>query len=127
MDKVCEPAKQPSYPQPGNLLSSIILQNPQTPIEYFLSSFDQRRELLTERAAKRLKKDQEFKETVLKPTGQTLLDIQMSSPQTTSSEDTSSEEESEEETQQQLHRHQRKHRKLQRGILKLLNLLQHSK
>lgn len=127
MDKVCEPAKQPSYPQPGNLLSSIILQNPQTPIEYFLSSFDQRRELLTERAAKRLKKDQEFKETVLKPTGQTLLDVQMSSPQTTSSEDTSSEEESEEETQQQLHRHQRKHRKLQRGILKLLNVLQHSK
>lgn len=127
MDKVCEPSKQPSYPQPGNLISSIVLQNPQTPIEYYLSSFDQRRDTLTERAAKRLKKDTDFKETIFKPTGRTLLDVQTSSPQSSSTEDSSSEEESEEETQQQLHRHQRKHRKLQRGILKLLNLLQQSK
>lgn len=127
MDKVCEPARQPTYPQPGNLLSSIILQNPQTPVEYYLSSFDQRRDLLTHKAAKRLKKDSDFTEPFLKPAGKSLLDVQTTSPQTTSSEDSSTEEESEEETQQQLHRHKRKHRKLQRGILKLLNLLQHSK
>nr|UGV38014.1 MAG: ORF1 [TTV-like mini virus] len=127
MDKVCEPSRQPSYPQPGNFLSSIILQNPQTPIEYYLSSFDQRRDLLTHKAAKRLKKDSDFTEPFLKPAGKSLLDIQTTSPQTTSSEDSSTEEESEEETQQQLQRHHRKHRKLQRGILKLLNLLQHSK
>lgn len=127
MDKVCEPTTQPTYPQPGNFLSSIILQNPQTPVEYYLSSFDQRRDLLTHKAAKRLKKDSDFTEPFLKPAGKSLLDVQTASPQTTSSEDSSTEEESEEETQQQLHRHKRKHRKLQRGILKLLNLLQNSK
>lgn len=126
MDKVCEPTKQPQYPQPGNLLSSIVLQNPTTPIQYYLSSFDQRRDLLTKKAAKRLKTDQDFTDSVFKPTGKTLLDLQLPSPETTSTEDSSTEEENEEEIQQKLHRHQRKQRKLQRGILKLLNLLQNS-
>nr|UGV35428.1 MAG: ORF1 [TTV-like mini virus] len=126
MDKVCEPTKQPQYPQPGNLLSSILLQNPTTPIQYYLSSFDQRRDLLTKKAAKRLKTDQDFTDSVFKPTGKTLLDLQLPSPETTSTEDSSTEEENEEEIQQKLHRHQRKQRKLQRGILKLLNLLQNS-
>lgn len=127
MDKVCDPQKQPQYPQPGNLLSSIILQNPSTPLQYYLSSFDQRRDLLTERAAKRIKKDQEFKETVFQPTGTTLMDIQLPSPQTTSTENSETEEENEEELQQHIHRHHRKQRKLQRGILKLLKLVQNTK
>nr|UGV34699.1 MAG: ORF1 [TTV-like mini virus] len=124
MDKVCEPSKQPQYPQPGNILSSILLQNPSTPIQYYLSSFDQRRDYITKKASKRLKEDAEFKETVFKPTGKTLLDLQLPSPTTTSEEDSSSEEESEEAVQQHLHRHQRKQRKLQHGILKLLTLLE---
>nr|UGV37543.1 MAG: ORF1 [TTV-like mini virus] len=126
MDEVCDPFKQPEYPEPGNLLSSILLQNPEYPIPYYINSFDQRRDLLTERASKRIKEDKDFKETVFKPTGTTLLSLKQASPETTSSEDSSSEEESEKETQQLIQRHHRKHRKLQHGIRKLLKLLQNT-
>nr|UGV36019.1 MAG: ORF1 [TTV-like mini virus] len=127
MDEVCDPAKQPQYPQPGNLLSSILLQNPETPLQYYINSFDQRRDTLTLRAAKRLKEDTDFKETFFKPTGKTLLEIQPPSPQSSSETDSSAEEENEEETQLLIHRHHRKQRKLQHGIIKLLKILQNSK
>nr|UGV38708.1 MAG: ORF1 [TTV-like mini virus] len=123
MDEVCDPKKQPQYPEPGNLLSSILLQNPEQPLHYYINSFDQRREMLTDRAAKRLKKDESFTETFVKPTGTNLFSLQIPSPETTSTENSSEEEENEEETQQLLHKHRRKHRKLQRGILKLLQLM----
>nr|UYL84780.1 MAG: ORF1 [Anelloviridae sp.] len=126
MDEVCEPSKQPEYPQPGNFLSSILLQNPEYPIPYYINSFDQRRDLLTERATKRLKEDKDFTETFFKPTGTTLLSLKPTSPQTTSTEDSSTEEESEKETEQLIHRHHRKQRKLQHGIRKLLKLLQNT-
>lgn len=125
MDEVCNPQTQPTYPQPGNLISSILLQNPEYPIQYYINSFDQRREMLTERAAKRLKTDTEFKESLLKPAGKTLLEVQTTKTQETS--DSSSEEEESEETLQQQLRHQyNRQRKLQQRILKLLTELQHS-
>nr|UGV36438.1 MAG: ORF1 [TTV-like mini virus] len=123
MDEVCNPQTQPTYPQPGNFLSSILLQNPEYPIQYYINSFDQRRDLLTSRAAKRLKEDSEFKDIIFKPAGQTLLQVQARSPQI-SSEETSEEEESEETLQRQLHKHRRVQRKLQFRILKLLEQLQ---
>ncbi len=126
MDEVCDPKKQPQYPQPGNLLSSILLQNPETPLQYYINAFDQRRDMLTKKAAKRLKTDSEFKETFFKPTGRTLLEIQPPSPQTTSTEDSSTEEENEKETQQLIKRHKRKQRKLQLGILQLLKMLENT-
>nr|UGV36045.1 MAG: ORF1 [TTV-like mini virus] len=124
MDEVCNPKLQPQYPQPGNLISSILLQNPEQPLQYYINAFDQRRDTLTLRAAKRIKQDTNFKETFSKPTGQTLLDIRPPSPETTSETDSSEEEKSEEETQQLIHQHRRKQRKLQRGILRLLKLTQ---
>nr|UGV35512.1 MAG: ORF1 [TTV-like mini virus] len=123
MDEVCNPQTQPTYPQPGNLLSSILLQNPEYPIQYYINSFDQRRDLLTSRAAKRLKEDTGFTDSIFKPTGKTLLDVQVQSPET-SSEETSDEEKSEETLQQQLHRQHRRQRKLQLRILQLLEKLQ---
>lgn len=126
MDEVCEPNQQPEYPQPGNFLSSILLQNPEYPIPYYINSFDQRRDLLTERATKRLKEDKEFTENIFKSPGTTLLSLKATSPETTSTEDSSAEEESEKETQQLIHRHHRKQRKLQHGIRKLLKLLQNT-
>lgn len=123
MDEVCNPAAQPSYPQPGNLLSSILLQNPEYPIQYYISSFDQRRHMLTERAAKRLKEDKETKEYLFKSPGQTLLQVQTKSPQETS-EESSSEEESEKTLEQQLHKQRRRQRKLQYRILNLLAKLE---
>nr|UGV38032.1 MAG: ORF1 [TTV-like mini virus] len=124
MDNVCNPKQQPDYPQPGNLVSSILLQNPEYPIQYYISSFDERRNMLTQRAAKRIKKDSEFTETFFKPTGQTLLSLKPASPATTSTEDSSEEEKSEEETQTLINRHHRRQRKLQQRIMDLLRLTQ---
>nr|UGV38900.1 MAG: ORF1 [TTV-like mini virus] len=124
MDSVCDPKQQPDYPQPGNIISSILLQNPEYPIQYYISSFDERRNMLTERAAKRIKKDAEITETFFKPTGQTLMSLKPASPQTTSEEDTSEEEKSDQETQTFIHRQHRRQRKLQRRILELLRLTQ---
>nr|UGV34709.1 MAG: ORF1 [TTV-like mini virus] len=123
MDDVCDPKKQPTYPTPGNILSSTLLQNPETPPQYYLSSFDQRRGYITEKAAKRLKTDWETKEHFLKPAGKTSVDIQIKTPETTSSEE-SEEEKDEEALQLKLQRHHRKQRKLRQRILELLKLAQ---
>lgn len=125
MDEVCNPAAQPSYPQPSNFFSSILLQNPEYPIQYYLNSFDQRRDIITERAAKRFKEDTTAKESFFKPTGQTLLQVQAKDPQETSEESTT-EEESEETLQQHLNRHRRRQRKLQYRILNLLAKLENT-
>nr|UGV37850.1 MAG: ORF1 [TTV-like mini virus] len=119
MDDVCDPKKQPMYPTPGNFLSSTLLQNPEFPPEYYLYNFDQRRETITKKAAKRLKTDTGFTETFFKPTGQTSMSIQTRQAET-SSEESETEEESEKTLEQQLERHHRKQRKLKRRILKLM-------
>ena len=75
MNKVCKPSKQPQYPQPGNLLSSILLQNPKYPIPYYINSFNQKKNLLTKRTTKRLKKDKEFTKTIFKSPETTLLNL----------------------------------------------------
>nr|UGV35595.1 MAG: ORF1 [TTV-like mini virus] len=123
MDEVCNPCTQPYIPQPGNLLSSILLQNPEYPIQYYISSFDQRRDILTQRAAKRIKEDTGFKESILKPTGSTLMQVQVKAPQETLSE-TSDEEETEKTLESELHKQRRVQRKLQFRILQLLEQLQ---
>lgn len=124
MDNVCNPKTQPDYPQPGNFVSPILLQNPEYPIQYYLNSFDERRGMLTATAAKRIKTDTDTKETFFKSTGQTLMSLRPASPTTTSTEDSSEEEESESQTQKIISRHHRRQRKLQQRILELLQLTQ---
>lgn len=124
MDNVCDPQKQPTFPTPHNILSSTLLQNPEYPPEYYLYSFDQRREMLTKRAAKRIKKDKDFTETFFKPTGETSLSIKIPSPESSSTEDSEEEKESEETLQQRVQLQHRKQRKLRHRILRLLNLVQ---
>lgn len=121
MDNVCDPKNQPTFPTPSNIISPTLLQDPETPMQYYIQSFDQRRDILTDRAAKRIKKDYDITKTFLKPTGQTAMDIRIKTPETTSTED-SSEEEKEEQTYQ-LKRHKRKQRKLRNRILQLLELI----
>nr|UGV35200.1 MAG: ORF1 [TTV-like mini virus] len=124
MDDVCNPQTQPTFPRPGNILQPTLLQNPATPIQYYLSSFDQRRHMLTETAAKRIKKDWETKETIFPSTGSTAMDIQLEAPQSSSTEDSSEEEESTETIQLNLQRHRRQQRKLTDRILQLLKQAQ---
>lgn len=124
MDNVCDPQKQPVFPKPGNLLLRPLLQNPEMPPEYYLYNFDERRGHLTERAAKRLKKDSEFKDTFFKSTGQTALSVRAPTPQTSSTEDSEEEEKSEETLQLQLRHQHRRQRKLRQRIYELLSLVQ---
>lgn len=123
MDDVCDPAKQPKYPTPGNILSSTLLQNPETPIEYYISSFDQRREILTKRAAKRLKTDFTTKEHFFDSTGKTSTEVPLKTYETTSDE-TSDEEKDPETLQLKLRHQRRKQRKLQQRIYELLKVTQ---
>nr|UGV35861.1 MAG: ORF1 [TTV-like mini virus] len=124
MDDVCDPNKQPTFPTPGNMLSTTLLQSPETPIQYYLYSFDQRRGMLTDKASKRLKTDIGFKETFFKSTGKSPLDFQ-THEETTSSEEEFQEEEKDPQTLQlNIQRHRRKQRKLRQRILELLQLTQ---
>nr|UGV37424.1 MAG: ORF1 [TTV-like mini virus] len=124
MDDVCDPQKQPTFPTPDNILSSTLLQNPEYPPQYYLYSFDQRRDWLTKRAEKRIKKDTDFTETFFKPTGQSHLSIKAPTTSSSETEESETEEESEKTLEFQLHRQQRKQRKLRKRILDLLSLLQ---
>nr|UGV36004.1 MAG: ORF1 [TTV-like mini virus] len=122
MDNVCDPTKQPKYPTPSNLLSTTLLQNPETPIEYYLSSFDQRRDTITRTAAKRLKKDTAAKEHLFSSTGQTTTEVPLRLEQATSSEETSEEEKDPETLQFNIKQQRRKQRNLRKRILELLKL-----
>lgn len=123
MDDVCDPNTRSKYPTPSNIISSTLLQNPEMPIEYYLSSFDERRGLLTQKAAKRIKQDKDFTETLLDFAGKTSTEVPVRQ-QETSSDETSEEEKDQETLQLEFRHHRRKQRKLRERILQLLNLLQ---
>nr|UPW35046.1 ORF1 [Torque teno mini virus 12] len=121
MDDVCDPATRGKYPTPNNLLSTTLLQDPQAPIEYYLSKFDERRGQLTEPAAKRIKKDFQSKETLFDFTGESSTAVPLRETETDT--ETSSEEEKDpEEIQLNIQRHRRKQRKLRKRLLQLLQL-----
>nr|UGV36002.1 MAG: ORF1 [TTV-like mini virus] len=123
MDDVCDPAKQPKFATPSNILSSTLLQNPEHPMQYYLQSFDQRRDTITERAAKRLRTDFSTKTDIFQPTGQTAMDIKAQTIETSTTETSSDEEESEKTLQRQLKHQHRQQRKLRDRILQLLKLI----
>nr|UGV34656.1 MAG: ORF1 [TTV-like mini virus]UGV34690.1 MAG: ORF1 [TTV-like mini virus]UGV34702.1 MAG: ORF1 [TTV-like mini virus]UGV34750.1 MAG: ORF1 [TTV-like mini virus] len=123
MDEVCDPAKSPDFPTPSNIIPPTLLQDPETPIQYYLSSFDERRGLLTERAAKRLKTDWFTTESLFKTPGKSTLDLPGPPKETSSDEETPSEEKDPQTLQLRLQHHRRKQRKLQQRILELLALM----
>nr|UGV34285.1 MAG: ORF1 [TTV-like mini virus] len=57
VEKVADPATQPTFATPSNVLDTNSLQSPEQPIESFLYQFDWRRDQITETAAKRITKD----------------------------------------------------------------------
>lgn len=120
MDNVCNPQTEPTFPRPGNILQPTLLQSPTVPIQYYLYSFDQRRDLLTQKASKRIKTDWGSKENVFTTPGTTAMDINLQTPETTSTSETSDQEEEEASLQQQLRHQRRKQLKLRQRILKLL-------
>lgn len=119
MEKIYSPSAQASFPIPHNEQQTPSLQNPETPVETFLYNFDFRRDLLTQPAAKRIKKDYETTKIALPFTGPK---TDLPTPyQETSDQETSTSEEEEEDIQQQLHLLKHKQRKLQLRIQQLIN------
>nr|UGV34631.1 MAG: ORF1 [TTV-like mini virus] len=57
VEKITNPAEQPTFATPSNILDTNSLQSPEEPIESFLYQFDWRRDQITESAAQRITKD----------------------------------------------------------------------
>ncbi len=65
MSTIEDPKQKPTYPLPNNTLQTNSLQNPTSYPEAILYSFDERRGLLTNKAAKRMQKDWGLKKLLL--------------------------------------------------------------
>nr|UGV38518.1 MAG: ORF1 [TTV-like mini virus] len=121
MTDVIDPQNQPIYPIPSNQQQTTSLQNPSTPIQYFLSNFDYRRQQFTETALKRITKDFETKETSFTDS-RNVRDV---SPQTstaqTPEETTSEEEETQETLYEQLQHQRNKQKRIRQRILRLIS------
>lgn len=111
MDKVTNPSEQPIYPVPNNNNDPYALQNPNQPPETLLYQFDVKRQMLTKRAAKRIKTQQDTEKTLL--ADGTKLQPEPALPAETTDSSSEEEEEEEKDTQTllQLLRQQRNKRK----------------
>ncbi len=118
---VSDPAQEEIFPIPRNEHQTTSLQNPAMPIEYYVSHFDWRRHELTDRAAKRLKKDYDTEKTLFEITG-TSKEVPVQTQQET--DPSSEEEESEKNLLEQLQHHRIKQQRLRQRIQHLLTKLQ---
>lgn len=124
MYNIKDPTDQPQFPIPNNISKTTSLQDPTTAPELFLYNFDQRRHLLTQKAAERISKDWKTKKIIFTDgtTTPTTPAVQESTPQT--SEDEASTSEEEETLYQQLLKQRRKQQLLKHRINQLLSKLQ---
>lgn len=67
MADIHDPRTQPYFPFPDNNQQTTSLQNPESPVETYLQSFDQRRDELTKTAFDRITKDWSLTTTSFKP------------------------------------------------------------
>nr|ALN98238.1 ORF1 [Chimpanzee anellovirus] len=122
-----DPSKQPQYPVPDNILQTTSLQSPETSIESYLYSFDERRGTITKRAAKRLKEYTDSEISLFTDGRQTALDPQVHKTTKafkTQQDSTSDSEEEEETLFEQLQHHRRKQKLLRDRILRLVTTIQ---
>ncbi len=127
MDKVCDPSDQAKYPTPNNFNETNSLQNPAMPPETFLWEFDERRQQITEKAAKRIKTCTDIKEPIFSTAGTSLQLPAASNQETSTSESETTSEEEDQTLQQQLQHQRRRQRKYNQRILQLLKLIKNSK
>nr|UGV39482.1 MAG: ORF1 [TTV-like mini virus] len=126
MEEITDPAKQTPFPIPTNIDGPNSLQSPDTPIESYLYTFDERRGQITSKAAARIKQDFTTTKTLFTdsettgtdvPILQTLQEIQ----------DSSEEEETQEATLfEQLLNQRNKQLRIRKRIKRLLTSLQHT-
>nr|UGV37398.1 MAG: ORF1 [TTV-like mini virus] len=120
MSVLKNPEEQPEWNIPNNLLQTTSLQNPTAPFEHLLWKFDERRGILTKRAAKRISRDIQT-ETDILPIAETATwcPTTLNKDQETS-ETTSSEEEETSTTEERLQQQRRKQKLLRKLINRML-------
>lgn len=109
------PSEKPSYPVPNNFFSTTSLQNPTRAPEHYLYSFDQRRDIITQKAAKRMRKDftpEKYPLSITEPRFGETAQTQTTQTPTTS-------EEEEEETLYEQLQQQRQQQKLLKQRIRL--------
>ncbi len=92
MENVYDPLSQPTYPQPYNEYIQHENTNPETPIGSFIYAWDQRRDILTQNAAKRITDFTLYDPNVFTDGTETTENIQKLLQKTTQEEETSEEE-----------------------------------
>lgn len=121
MALIANPTEKPSYPVPNNILSTTSLQNPTQAPETYLYKFDERRGILTKKAAKRMQKDWETQKTSLLSTEPRFAETpETQDPQ----EESTSEEDQEEDLFQQLQHQRLKQHRLKQRIKLILQQIQ---
>nr|UJI58627.1 ORF1 [Anelloviridae sp.] len=120
MEKVCSPAAETKYPVPDTKHETTSLQSPETPIQTYLYSFDERKGLLTAPAAKRIKKDYSTETTSLPIAGPS-TDLQPPHQTIQEESEETTEEEEKEDILLQLRLLRKKQRHLRERILQLLD------
>nr|UGV35661.1 MAG: ORF1 [TTV-like mini virus] len=119
MDKLCDPTEQPKYPIPNYKQQTPSLQSPTEAIQTFLYNFDERRGMLTKKAAKRIKKDYGTEKDFVQITGNAMdLPTPYQGPP---SEDETSSEEEETETTFKLLKLRYKQQQLRKRILNIIS------
>nr|UGV33978.1 MAG: ORF1 [TTV-like mini virus] len=123
MEKIKDPADQPTFPLPRNELDTNSLQNPAIDARTFLYQFDERRGQITEKAAKRLRTDYSTEKPFITD-GEHHLSVPLQKTSQETSETSSEEEETETCLLEQLQQQYQQQQQLKRRILKTMHRLQ---
>lgn len=124
LQHITDPADQKHYPVPNNLLQGPEIQDPKTTPTKELYDFDWRRQMLTERAAKRIKKDSSHEKSSFTDPSRSKMQTETQTEQKIPTfHQTSSEEEEETDMEQQLLQLKLKQHRLK---LKLRRLITHT-
>lgn len=123
LEKVYDPCSQPKWPTPYNFTEGLQIQNPANDPRDIIHTWDVRRDFITAKAIKRLKKDKKTDDCTFSTTdhrsGVPAIGYTTQSPETSETETETSEEETS-SLQSKLNQLRRNNRKLHKQLLKLI-------
>ncbi len=122
LENMQDPCQQPVYPIPNNQPERLEIQDPKTPPEYELYSFDFKRDIITGPASKRLKKDFSSETSPFADSAMSATPVKAQETQ-----ESSTEEETETPILEQLQQQRKLQHKLKRRIKQLINSNPHTR
>lgn len=124
VEKVADPATQPTYAAPSNILDTNSLQSPDEPIESFLYQFDWRRDQITEKAAQRITKDYSSRKYLFTDAASSATEVPLLKAYEKELQSSEEEETQKETLFEQLNRQRIKQKDLRHRIRQLLTQIQ---